>query len=169
MSVVVAQARRTRPVTLKEARRFVAEHHRHNGAPVGWRFGTGLEIDGELVGVAVASDPTGPWADSLHRIEIVRCCTIGHRNACSMLYGAICRAGAALGFDVAITYTLASEDGASLKAAGFVPDADLAARGYGGGRPRYEGNLLGEATRPEEAKRRWTRQLRGHTEPGCGT
>jgi len=76
-----------------------------------------------------------------------------------MLYGAVCRAATALGYDEAITYTLASEDGASLRAAGFTAEAELPARGYGGGRARYDSNLLGEAIRPEEAKVRWRRYL----------
>jgi hypothetical protein len=33
------------PLTLKEARRFVAEHHRHNEPPIGHRFSIGLERD----------------------------------------------------------------------------------------------------------------------------
>ena len=27
------------PITLKQAREFVAAHHRHNKPPVGWKFG----------------------------------------------------------------------------------------------------------------------------------
>lgn len=147
------------PVDLREARRFIADHHRHNQAPRGWRFGTSLHRDGVIVGVAIASRPTGRGADLDGVIEIVRCCTDGSRNACSMLYGAICRAAKALGYQEAITYTLASEDGASLKASGFHQEAILPPRGYGGGRDRYESNLLGEAVRPEAEKIRWRRVL----------
>jgi len=60
---------------------------------------------------------------------------------------------------VAITYTLASEPGSSVKAVGYVMDAELPARGWGGGRHRYESNLLGEIQRPEEAKIRWRKEL----------
>ena len=45
------------PVTRDQARAFVATHHRHSRPPVGWRFGCGLEEDGELVGVAMAGWP----------------------------------------------------------------------------------------------------------------
>ena len=148
-------------IELDDAKAFVAQHHRHNHAPkIYWRFGVGLELDGTLVGVAMGGRPKGRWAPSERWvIEVIRCCTIGHKNACTMLYGAICRAAKALGYDEAITYTLASEDGASLRAAGFTAEAALPARGYGGGRPRYESNLLGESVRPEEAKVRWRRVL----------
>lgn len=34
------------PLTLAEARRYVAEHHRHNEPPVGHRFSIGLSDGG---------------------------------------------------------------------------------------------------------------------------
>lgn len=150
-----------RPVSLKEARRFVAEVHRHNKAVRGWKFGTGLELDGRLVAVAVAGRPTAPELDDGWTIEITRCTTDGTKNACSMLYGALCRAARALGYRDAFTYTLASEPGASLRAAGFAPVAEVPARANGstGNRQRYDENLLGELTRPTEAKIRWHRRL----------
>lgn len=52
-------------------------------------------------------------------MEITRCCVDSGRNVCSMIYSTLCRAARALGYRKAITYTLASESGASLKAAGF--------------------------------------------------
>lgn len=52
-------------------------------------------------------------------LEVTRCCTDGTRNACSMLYGAAWRATKAMGYTKLITYTLTSESGSSLKAAGW--------------------------------------------------
>jgi hypothetical protein len=147
------------PVTLGEARAFVAEHHRHTGAPTGWKFGAGLEQNGKLVGVAIASRPTARMLDNRRSIEIIRCCTIGVKNACSRLYAAVCRAAAQLGYRRAYTYTLASESGSSLKASGWVMDAEVPAREWGGGRARYVTNLFGEAERPHEAKIRWVKEL----------
>lgn len=145
-------------LTLDECKRFVADHHRHSRPSTIWRFGVGLELDGRLVGVAMAGNPKGPWS-TRGMIEILRCCTDGTRNACTKLYGAICQAARALGYRHAVTYTLASEGGASLRAAGFEVLAQRPARGYGGGRPRYEANLFGEPQRPEEAKSLWWRPL----------
>jgi len=150
---------RLEPVTLTEAKRFVWEHHRHNRAPIGWRFGVGLSDGERLIGVAIASYPGARELHDGQTIEVLRCCTDGTRNACTRLYGAIHRAAAALGYRVAITYTLASEPGSSVKAVGYVMDAELPARGWGGGRHRYESNLLGEIQRPEEAKIRWRKEL----------
>ena len=42
-------------------------------------------------------------------------------NACSKLYGACCRIGFDMGYERIVTYTLATESGASLRAAGYTP------------------------------------------------
>lgn len=51
--------------------------------------------------------------------EVTRLCTLGDKNACSMLYAASWRAARALGYRRLITYTLKSEGGASLRASGW--------------------------------------------------
>lgn len=154
------------PVDLTEARRFIVDHHRHNGAPVGWRFGVGLARDGELVGVAMVGRPMAPKiaAAEPRTVEITRVATLGDRNANSRLYGAACRMAAAGGYRSAITYTLPEEGGASLRAAGFILEEENA-----GGRPeqtwnvetrpRYEQNLFGERVIPDGPKLRWRRAL----------
>src|SRR5574340_286799 len=62
-------------------------------------------------------------------LEISRTCTDGTRNANSMLYGALWRAAKALGYSRCITYTQHGESGASLRGAGWLPVAELRARG----------------------------------------
>jgi hypothetical protein len=44
------------PITLDDAKRFVALHHRHNPDLTGWKVGVGLS-NGELRGVAVLATP----------------------------------------------------------------------------------------------------------------
>ena len=66
----------------------------------------------------------GWWALPLYldngwTLEVNRLCTTGERNACSMLYAAAARAAKAMGYRKIITYTLDSEPGASLRAAGW--------------------------------------------------
>jgi hypothetical protein len=51
---------------------------------------------------------------------VTRVATDGARNACSALYGASRRVARALGYDRLLTFTLASEPGTSLRAAGWV-------------------------------------------------
>jgi hypothetical protein len=108
------------PVTLKQANEFVKAHHRHHGPVTGWKFGVGLEDEGQLVGVAIAGRPVSRMTqqNEPQTIEVTRVCTIGHKNAPSMLYGAISRAAFALGYTKVITFTLPEESGTSLRAAG---------------------------------------------------
>lgn len=148
------------PLTQREARAFVAEHHRHNGADRGDVFRAGLAADGELVAVAVAGRPKAAGLQDGRTLEITRVCTLGHENACSRLYGALCRAAKALGWRRVVTYTLESEPG-SLLASGFARDADVAARSWAdeSGRDRYAENLLGERPTPDGPKTRWVRHL----------
>lgn len=106
------------PVTLRQANEFVKAHHRHHGPVTGWKFGVGLEEEGQLVGVAIAGRPVSRMTqqNEPQTIEVTRVCTTGHKNAPSMLYGAISRAAFALGYTKVITFTLPEESGTSLKA-----------------------------------------------------
>lgn len=148
-----------RPTTLRDARRFIAEHHRHNQPPRSWRFGAGLYQGEDLIGVAIASSPVARMLDDGFTLEITRVCTLGEKNASSMLYGAIGRAAKALGYQRLITYTLSTEPGTSLRAAGF----HQVAEGKGGrswtsaGRGRYERTIWGAPIVPEEGRIRWER------------
>lgn len=132
----------------------------------GWKCGVGLAREGDLVGVGVLSRPRSPKIQQREprTIEVVRVCTLGDKNANTRLYGALCRAAANLGYLSVITYTLESESGSSLLAAGFVCEG--AAGGRPGQtwnvqtRPRVEFNLLGEPTTPtDEPKLRWRRAV----------
>lgn len=121
------------PVTFKEARAFVAKHHRHSLPPVGHKFSVGISSGGNLVGVAVASRPVARQLaeGDTPTLEVTRVCVTGaHKNACSMLYGACKRAAKALGYQRLVTYTLDSEPGSSPAASGFIRDAE----GIGGKR-----------------------------------
>lgn len=108
------------PVTLRQARDFVKEHHRHNSPPQGHKFSVGLLREDELIGVVIVGRPIARRQDDGHTAEVTRCCVLeGNKNANSVLYGAAWRAARAMGYDRIITYTLPSESGASLRAAGF--------------------------------------------------
>lgn len=152
------------PITLREARRFIATHHRHNVAPRGWLFGVQYVFDGHTGGVGIASRPVARALDDGTTMEITRLCLVegAPKNAASQLYGALCRAAQALGYRRAITYTLASEAATSVRAAGFVLDAELEARNAWTpqeGVNRRQQDLFGDERRPAEAKHRWVRHL----------
>jgi len=109
------------PITLKEARRFVDLYHRHHKAPQGGLFAIGLNnSNGDVIGVAIVGRPVARMLQNGYTAEITRLCVKeGFYNACSMLYSACWRAARAMGYRRLITYILKSEDGNSLKAAGF--------------------------------------------------
>ena len=148
---------RIRPITLKQARVFVGEHHRHNLPPQGGLFACQLCDAGATRGVAIIGRPVARKLDDGLTAEITRCCTDGITNGCSMLYGAAVRACRALGFGAVITYTLQSEKGASLKASNWTVDAQLPAQACWGN--RYQTDLFGNERRPPEPKTRWKIQL----------
>jgi hypothetical protein len=137
------------PCTLREAGRYIGRHHRHHRPPQGGLFAVAC-WDGAVVrGVAVVGRPVARMAADGWTAEVTRCCTDGAPNACSMLYGACWRAARALGYRRLITYTLPSEGGASLRAAGW----RLVGEVRGGSwsrrdRPRADAH-------PTEAKLRW--------------
>ena len=125
-----------RPCDFQTARDFVEEHHRHNKPPVGHKFSIAC-YDGErLCGVAMVGRPIGRYLDDGLTLEVNRCCTDGTKNACSMLYGAAWRAAKALGYKHIITYTRESENGASLRAAGWTFDGQAGGTHWTG--QRYE-------------------------------
>ena len=107
------------PVSLKTANAFVAEHHRHHKPVTGHKFSIGCEVEGRLVGVVIAGRPVSRYLDDGLTLEVNRLCTTGEKNACSMLYAAAARAAKAMGYKKIITYTLDSEPGVSLRAAGW--------------------------------------------------
>lgn len=108
------------PITLKEAQEFVNRHHRHNVAPVGHKFSIGLNDGKKIVGVCIVGRPVARMMDDGWTAEVLRVCVLeGYKNACSKLYAAAWRAARAMGYKRLITYTLITEPGTSLKAAGY--------------------------------------------------
>lgn len=122
------------PIELSEANELVSRWHRHHQPVVGHKFslgvedtsdyGAGWQESGEpfkqkIVGAAIVGRPVARMLDDGWTLEVTRCVTDGTKNACSILYGACRRATFALGFKRLITYTLATEAGSSLKAAGW--------------------------------------------------
>lgn len=107
------------PLDLDEANAFIVAHHRHHGEVVGHKFSLGAAVGDKVVGVAIVGRPVARYRDDGMTLEVTRLCSDGTRNACSFLYGAAARASFALGYRRIGTYILASENGASVKAAGW--------------------------------------------------
>ena len=146
-----------KPITVQDAKPYIARHHRHNKSPQSGLCAVSV-VDGEnLVGVAVLGRPSARALQDGYTAEITRNTTEGHLNACSMLYGALLRVAKALGYHRVYTYTLKSESGSSLRAVGFLVDAELQPRPTWNcqSRPRRQVDLFGNQQRPVEAKIRW--------------
>lgn len=110
------------PLTQKQAAAYVAEHHRHHKPARGDVFRIGAEKDGILVGVIQCGRPSARGLQDGRTLEATRLCTDGTANACSFLYSAAARVARELGYKRIVTYTLESENGASLKASGWILD-----------------------------------------------
>lgn len=108
------------PISIKDASRFVGEHHRHHNPPQGAKFAIAVNNGHDIVGVALVGRPVARALDDGWTAEVTRLCVIeGIRNGCSMLYAASWRAARAMGYKKLITYILQSETGISLIAAGY--------------------------------------------------
>lgn len=110
------------PSELSDANAFVDRLHRHHKRVTGHRWSCGVvDHNGKLRGVAIVARPKARMIDKRTVVEAVRVCTDGTKNACSALYGGVCRQQRAIGYAKAITYTLITEPGTSLRAAGWKP------------------------------------------------
>ncbi len=108
------------PIGFDEACAFVAKHHRHHRPPVGHKFSIAVADEAnEVRGVAIVSRPVARMMDDGWTMEVSRVATDGCPNACSALYGACRRAVFALGYRKLVTFTLNTEPGTTLRAAGW--------------------------------------------------
>lgn len=148
-----------RDVHQGDAKAFVRDHHEHNPPPAGDKFRASIYNGDTLLGVCMVGRPTARQICQRTVVEVTRLCldrripTALRWNACSQLYGWAAREAKRRGYRRIITYTLESEPGTSLIAAGWT----IEARTKGGSwntpsRPRVD-------KAPTEPKVRWGRQL----------
>lgn len=148
-------------VAQAEAKAFVRKHHRHNPPPAGWRWGHGIFNGADLVGVVMVGRPVARAIDQTSVVEVNRLC-LDHDsipagllwNAASMGYGAAAREAKRRGFARIITYTLETEAGTTLKAAGW--EATHTTKGGSWDTPSRRRTDKAPTCR----KVRWERQLR---------
>lgn len=144
-------------ITREQAKAFIKKHHRHNAPPVSWKFGFGIKNGAELVAVAMVGRPVARMLDHTKVVEVNRVCVVDNKlteHACSKLYAAAAREAKRRGFEKIITYTLESESGTSLRAAGWEPEAET----KGGSWDRATRRRTDTA--PTCKKVRWAKQLR---------
>jgi hypothetical protein len=140
------------PITFKEASAFIRAHHRHHLPPQGWKFGIAVNDGRAVVGVVTIGRPNARRSDDGYTLEVTRCCTDGTKNAASKLYAAAWRAARAMGYRRLITFTLSTESGISLTAAGWRELYKTDGRSWNvPTRPRVDKHPLGEKTLWEAA------------------
>ena len=113
-------------ISLKQANKFVYDHHRHLDDTEGQLWSIALmdtfALRDDLVGVLIAGRPSSRVLQRQGCIEITRCCVLEderYRNGSSMLYARARRISQAFGYTRVVTYNLPTESGASLRGAGF--------------------------------------------------
>lgn len=137
------------PCDLADANAFVRQHHRHHQPVPGHKFSLAIADEERIRGVAIIGRPVARHLDDGMTLEVTRVATDGAPNACSALYGAARRAAFALGFLRIGTYTLASEPGTSLRAAGWRLVGEVRGRSWDcASRPRVDRH-------PTQDKLRW--------------
>ena len=150
-----------RPIRFRDAARFVATHHTHCAPPLVHRFSLGVwNGRWRLMGVAIMGNPVARALMGRNLVEALRVCVrrdtepMLRDGCCSKLYAAAAKSAEREGFEKIITYLRADEDGASIKAANWVREADVPGRGWHSARRRRSnGN---NAFVP---KTRWSRML----------
>ena len=114
------------PINLKTANAFVQQYHRHHKPTRGHKFSIGVSEDGALVG------------------------------ACSILYAAAYRAARAMGYNKVITYILDTENGSSLKAAGYTCEGRAGGLEWNGAKAPKQADQY-----PRQMKTRWVKKKEG--------
>lgn len=143
------------PLELKKANEFVDKFHRHHNSVYRDKFRVGCMCNGKLVGVVQVARPVSRCLDDGKTVEVVRLCTDGTENVCSFLYSKAARIASEMGYSKIITYILDLENGASLKASGWVKECDIKGHSWNcPSRPRT-------TTSPTCDKQRYVKFLKG--------
>ena len=115
-----------------------------------------LSDNGALVGVAICGRPVARRLDDGYTLEVNRLCTNGTPNACSILYAAAYRAARAMGYNKVVTYILDTENGSSLKAAGYTCEGRAGGLEWNGAKAPKQADQY-----PRQMKTRWVKKKEG--------
>lgn len=140
------------PIGLKQATEYVIRVHRHHGKTTGHKFSNAvIDAAGAIHGVGIAGRPVSRHLQAQGSLEVLRVASDGTPNVCSMIYGAMRLAARGMGYKPwqCVTYTLESELGASLLAAGWIRD------GWTPGGTWSRDDRPRDDKHPLEAKGRW--------------
>ena len=161
-----------KPISLKEANAYVEINHRHHRKATGHKFSLGVYEDDVLHGVVIVGRPLSRYLDDGMTLEVLRLCTDGTKNACSILYSRSARIAREMGYNRIITYILMEESGNSLIASGWQCEEVNVGGGSWENCTRREGEYKQISLFPESdkypigKKQRWVKQLR-EVKNGC--
>ena len=113
-----------KPISLKEANVYIQNNHRHHDKVQGHKFSLAVFENERLCGVAVVGRPLNRFLDNGETLEVLRLCTDGTYNACSILYARCAKIAKYMGYKKIITYILEEESGISLKASGWIMEKE---------------------------------------------
>jgi hypothetical protein len=157
-------------IPLKEANIFIVQYHRHHRQIQGYKFSIGLYDGDNLVGCAVVGRASGRKLDNKLTCEVTRLCLKdGIPNGCSMLLARCARIAKEMGYTKILTFILQSESGVSLKASGWMLEADNVGKkewnsSKGINRTSKTIDLFGVHKKyPNELKQRWVKLLKQET------
>lgn len=114
------------PMELKDAQAYINRYHRHHQAAHRDKFRIAASEDGRILGVIQVGRPVSRVLDDGQTLEVLRLCSNGDRNVCSFLYSRAARIAKEMGYSKIITYILENESGLSLKASGWICEAENA-------------------------------------------
>jgi hypothetical protein len=121
----VAKLLYIKPITIKNANEFINVNHRHHRPTTRnsgrWALAAHEVENDKMVGVAIAGNPVSATYMDGMTIELTRICVLetAPKGTCSFLISRCCSVWKMMGGTKVITYTLASESGASLRGAGW--------------------------------------------------
>lgn len=154
-----------KPISLKKANEYVINNHRHHNKVQGHKFSLSVWNEDSLCGVAIVGHPQSRRIDNESTLEVLRLCTDGTYNACSILYARCAKVAKDMGYRKIITYILESELGTSLKASGWHCEQEkCGGTSWTGQREKerheYEQiSLFCKKSPPKELKQRWVKEL----------
>ena len=113
-----------RRIRLVDAQAFTEQYHRHSPPLQRHAWTTAAYWNGEIQGIVTVDRPSSAYTKYDFIAEIRRLVTKPDAvpNTASFLMGKAKQACFAIGYDLLVSYTKGYENGASLKAAGFMVD-----------------------------------------------
>lgn len=121
----------TKPITIKEANKFVKEHHRHHRPTSNntgkWALSVIDKKTNEILGVLIVGNPVSATFMDGYTLEITRLCIKENapKGSASFLISKCSKIWKIMGGKKIITYTLCYESGASMKGAGWIKTGEV--------------------------------------------